>query len=102
MLLGCAAPTGMGAVFNVLKVEVGNSVAIFGTGGVGLNAVMAAAFAGAMPVIGIDPSPTRRAMAKTYGATHVIDPTGIDVLAEIKKIVPGGVDSPWRHPAFRR
>jgi S-(hydroxymethyl)glutathione dehydrogenase / alcohol dehydrogenase len=92
VLLGCAAPTGMGAVFNVLKVEVGNSVAIFGTGGVGLNAVMAAAFAGAMPVIGIDPSPTRCALAKTYGATHVIDPTGIDVLAEIRKIVPGGVD----------
>jgi len=92
VLLGCAAPTGMGAVFNVLKVEVGQSVAIFGTGGVGLNAVMAAAFAGAMPVIGVDPSPTRRAMAKTYGATHVIDPTGVDVLAEIRKIVPGGVD----------
>lgn len=92
VLLGCAAPTGMGAVFNVLKVQAGDSVAVFGTGGIGINAVMAAAFAGAGPIIGIDPSPTRRAFAKTYGATHVIDPAEGDVLAQIKAIVPAGVD----------
>jgi S-(hydroxymethyl)glutathione dehydrogenase/alcohol dehydrogenase len=91
VLLGCAAPTGMGAVYNVLKVQPGDAVAVFGTGGIGLNALMAAALAGAMPVIGIDPNPTRRALAKTYGATHVIDAAS-DVLAEIKKIVPQGVD----------
>jgi len=91
VLLGCAAPTGMGAVYNVLKVQPGDAVAVFGTGGIGLNALMAAALAGAMPVIGIDPNPTRRALAKIYGATHVIDAAG-DVLAEIKKIVPQGVD----------
>jgi len=90
VLLGCAAPTGMGAVYNVLKVQPGDAVAVFGTGGIGLNALMAAALAGAMPVIGIDPNPTRRALAKIYGATHVIDAAG-DVLAEIKKIVPQGV-----------
>jgi len=92
VLLGCAAPTGMGAIFNVLKAQAGESIAVFGTGGIGLNAVMAAALAGAMPVIAIDPSPTRRALAKIYGATHVIDPTGVDVIAEIKKVVPQGVD----------
>ncbi|WP_315738902.1 MULTISPECIES: zinc-binding dehydrogenase [unclassified Bradyrhizobium] len=91
VLLGCAAPTGMGAVYNVLKVQPGDAVAVFGTGGIGLNALMAAALAGAMPVIGIDPNPTRRALAHIYGATHVIDAGG-DVLAEIKKIVPQGVD----------
>jgi S-(hydroxymethyl)glutathione dehydrogenase/alcohol dehydrogenase len=91
VLLGCAAPTGMGAVYNVLKVQPGDAVAVFGTGGIGLNALMAASLAGAMPVIGIDPNPTRRALAKLYGATHVIDAAG-DVLAEIKKIVPQGVD----------
>jgi S-(hydroxymethyl)glutathione dehydrogenase / alcohol dehydrogenase len=92
VLLGCAAPTGMGAVYNVLKVQPGDSVAVFGTGGIGLNALMAAALAGAMPVIGVDPNPTRRALAKLYGATHVIDPAAGDVVAEIKKIVPQGVD----------
>ncbi|MGJ4897728.1 zinc-binding dehydrogenase [Bradyrhizobium oligotrophicum] len=91
VLLGCAAPTGMGAVYNVLKVQPGDAVAVFGTGGIGLNALMAASLAGAMPVIGIDPNPTRRALAQIYGATHVIDAAG-DVLAEIKKIVPQGVD----------
>jgi S-(hydroxymethyl)glutathione dehydrogenase / alcohol dehydrogenase len=92
VLLGCAAPTGMGAVFNVLNVKAGDSVAIFGTGGIGLNACMAAAFSGGSPVIGIDPSAARRDLAKRYGATHVIDPTNADVLAEIRKIMPGGVD----------
>jgi S-(hydroxymethyl)glutathione dehydrogenase/alcohol dehydrogenase len=92
VLLGCAAPTGMGAVDNVLKVDAGNAVAVFGTGGIGLNALMAAALAGAMPVIGIDPNPARRALAKVFGATHVIDPSAGDVLAEIRKIVPHGVD----------
>lgn len=92
VLLGCAAPTGMGAIFNVLQARPGDAVAVFGTGGIGLNAVMAAALAGAMPLIGIDPNPTRRALATTFGATHVIDPAIGDVLAEIRKIVPQGVD----------
>jgi S-(hydroxymethyl)glutathione dehydrogenase / alcohol dehydrogenase len=92
VLLGCAAPTGMGAVMNVLGARAGDSVAIFGTGGVGLNACMAAAFAGAVPVIGIDISPARRELAKRYGCTHVIDPAAGDVLAQVRAIVPGGVD----------
>jgi S-(hydroxymethyl)glutathione dehydrogenase / alcohol dehydrogenase len=92
VLLGCAAPTGMGAVYNVLKLRPGDAIAVFGTGGIGLNALMAAALGGAMPVIGVDPNPTRRALAKTYGATHVIDPTATDPAAEIRKIVPAGVD----------
>ena len=92
VLIGCAAPTGMGAVYNVLRMSPGDSVAIFGTGGVGVNACLAAALGGGSPVIAVDPNPTRRALAKTFGATHVIDPTDTDVVAEIRKIVPGGVD----------
>ena len=70
---------------NMLKVQPGDAIAVFGTGGIGLNALMAASLAGAMPVIGIDPNPTRRAFAKLYGATHVIDPSEADVLAEIQR-----------------
>jgi S-(hydroxymethyl)glutathione dehydrogenase/alcohol dehydrogenase len=92
VLLGCAAPTGMGAVFNVTQARPGESVAVFGTGGIGLNACMAASFAGAMPIIAVDPNATRRQLAKACGATHAIDPAAADVLAEIRKIVPGGVD----------
>jgi S-(hydroxymethyl)glutathione dehydrogenase/alcohol dehydrogenase len=92
VLLGCAAPTGMGAVFNVTQVKAGESVAVFGTGGIGLSACLGAAFSGAMPIIGIDPNKGRRALAMMYGATQMIDPTGVDIIAEIKKFVPGGVD----------
>ncbi|MGO9771880.1 MAG: zinc-binding dehydrogenase, partial [Roseiarcus sp.] len=91
-MLGCAAPTGMGAVINVLKVRPGDSIAIFGTGGVGLNAVMAAAFSGATTIVGVDPSPLRRSLAKLYGATHVVDPAEGDPLEQIRAIVPHGVD----------
>jgi len=92
ILLGCAAPTGMGAVFNVLNARPGDSVAIFGTGGIGLNAAMAAAFAGGIPVIGVDPNPDRRKLAMVFGCTHTIDPSAGDVVEAIKEIVPGGVD----------
>jgi S-(hydroxymethyl)glutathione dehydrogenase / alcohol dehydrogenase len=92
VLLGCAAPTGMGAVLNVLQARAGDSIAVFGTGGIGISAVMAAAFTGATPIIGVDPSPTRRALAKLYGATHTIDPGEGDPVAAIRAIVPGGVD----------
>lgn len=92
VLLGCAAPTGMGAIFNVLHLRAGQSLAVFGTGGIGLNACMAAAFAGAAVVIGVDPIPVRREIAKRCGVTHVIDPAGGGVLAEIKELVPHGVD----------
>jgi S-(hydroxymethyl)glutathione dehydrogenase/alcohol dehydrogenase len=92
VLLGCAAPTGMGAVYNVLKAQPGDAIAVFGAGGVGLHAIMAAALVGAMPVIAIDPNPTRRALAPLYGASHVIDPASADVLTEIRKIAPQGVD----------
>lgn len=92
VLLGCPAPTGMGAVLNVGQVGIGSTVAIFGTGGVGLNACMAASYAGAGPVIGVDPAPGRRALAERFGCTHTVDPTAGDVIEQIKEIVPGGVD----------
>jgi len=93
VLLGCAAPTGMGSVVNVLRAQPGESVVVFGTGGIGLNAVMAAAMAGAVPVIGVDPNANRRALAQAYGATHVIDPGAGDPVAEIRKLLPGGADA---------
>jgi S-(hydroxymethyl)glutathione dehydrogenase/alcohol dehydrogenase len=92
-LLGCAAPTGMGSVINVLRVQPGESVVVFGTGGIGLNAVMAAAMAGAVPVIGVDPNPQRRELAKAFGATHIIDPAEGDPVAAIRAILPQGADA---------
>lgn len=92
VLLGCAAPTGMGAVINVLQAAKGQAVAVFGTGGIGLNACMAAAFVGASPVIGIDPVEARRTLALANGATHAIDPAQGGVIEQIRAIVANGVD----------
>ncbi len=92
VLLGCAAPTGMGAIFNVLKAGPGQSVAVLGAGGVGLHACMAASAAGAARVIAVDPNSERRALALAFGATEVIDPTDLDAVAAIRGLVPGGVD----------
>ncbi len=92
VLLGCAAPTGMGAVLNVLQLRDGQSVAVAGAGGVGLHACMAARAAGAARVIAIDPNPDRRALALAFGATEAVDPSGEDLVAKIREIAPGGVD----------
>lgn len=89
--LGCGMQTGAGTVFNSLKVAAGASIAIFGTGAVGLAAVMAARIAGASPIIGVDIVPKRLGLARDLGATHVIDNRRTDVAARIRKIA-GGVD----------
>lgn len=91
-LLGCAIPTGMGTVFNSAQVRPGQSVAVFGTGGVGLCAVAAAAVSGATPVIAIDVNADKLAVAQTQGATHSINPNTTEVVAEIQRLCPGGVD----------
>ena len=68
-LVGCAATTGVGAVFNTAQVTEGSTVAIFGAGGVGLCMVMAAGLAGAGEIIVIDQRPEKLAMAESFGAT---------------------------------
>jgi S-(hydroxymethyl)glutathione dehydrogenase/alcohol dehydrogenase len=92
VLLGCAAPTGMGAVLNVLNVKAGNSVVVYGTGGIGLNAIMASALVGGTPVIGVDLNAARRDLARAFGATHVIDPAAGETPAQIRAIAPQGID----------
>ncbi|MET0245526.1 MAG: zinc-binding dehydrogenase [Sphingomonas sp.] len=72
-LFGCAVLTGAGAVMNSASVRPGESVLIYGLGGVGLSALMAAIACGAAPVVAVDPSPAKRAIAERLGA-HAIDP----------------------------
>lgn len=90
--LGCGIQTGAGTVMNSLKVRKGQSIAIFGTGAVGLAAVMAARIAGASPIIGIDINPTRLKLALELGATHVINNRREDVLSRVADIARKGVD----------
>src|SRR5919206_500141 len=89
--LGCGLQTGAGTVMNSLAVKAGSSVAIFGTGAVGLAAVMAARIVGADPIIAVDIRPKRLKFAEEVGATHCIENRSIDLATSIRRIT-GGVD----------
>lgn len=89
--LGCGLQTGAGTILNSLRVRRGSSVAVFGTGAVGLAAVMAARIAGAGTIIGVDLKRNRLRLARELGATHAI-PSGPRLADAIRKIAPGGVD----------
>ena len=90
--LGCGLQTGAGTVMNSLKVPKGKSIAIFGTGAVGLAAVMAARIVGADPIIGVDMKPMRLKLALELGATHVIDNRRDDIASRITSITGSGVE----------
>ena len=92
-LVGCAVTTGVGAVFNTARVEPGSSVAVFGCGGVGLNAIQGAAIAGAERILAIDTMQSKLEMAKKFGATDtLLSMPGEDPTKDIKKLTGGGPD----------
>lgn len=91
-LVGCGVTTGVAAVFNDARVAPGDRVAVFGCGGVGLNAVQAAALSGAETVIGVDLLPSKLELAEQFGATHLVDASRSDPAAEVRRIARGGVD----------
>ncbi len=87
-LLGCALPTGLGAVLNTAQPKPGQSLAVFGCGGVGLSAVLGAKLSGCAPLIAIDLFASKLKTAKTFGATHTIDASKENVLEALAKIGP--------------
>jgi S-(hydroxymethyl)glutathione dehydrogenase/alcohol dehydrogenase len=91
-MLGCAVPTGVGAVFNTAQPRPGQSMAVFGTGGIGLCAVAGAAIAGCTPIIAVDIRQDKVRLAKQMGATHCVCAAGVDPLEQVTRISPGGVD----------
>jgi aryl-alcohol dehydrogenase len=84
--LACGISTGAGAVFNALKPGLGSTLVVYGTGAVGLAAIMAAKNTGASKIIGVDLHDSRLKLAKKYGATHVINASKQDPVEEVKKI----------------
>ncbi len=90
--LGCGLQTGAGTVINTLAVRPGTSIAVFGTGAVGLAAVMAAKIVGASPIIGVDIKPMRLGLALELGATDVINSSEADVADAVSRITGKGVD----------
>lgn len=89
---GCGVQTGAGAVLNSLRVPAGASIAVFGTGTVGLAAVMAANIAGATTIIGVDTRAGRLELARELGATHTILAGSEDVRESLMRITGVGVD----------
>jgi len=93
-LLGCGVTTGMGAVMNTAKVQPGDTVAIFGLGGIGLSAVIGATMAKASRIIAIDLNDRKFELAKELGATDCINPNDYDkpIQDVIVELTDGGVD----------
>ena len=93
-LLGCGVTTGMGAVMNTAKVKEGDTVAIFGLGGIGLSAIIGAKMAKAGRIIGIDINTSKYDLARKLGATDLINPKDFDkpIQDVIVEMTDGGVD----------
>jgi S-(hydroxymethyl)glutathione dehydrogenase / alcohol dehydrogenase len=93
-LLGCGVTTGLGAVKNTAKVQPGDSVAVFGLGGIGLAVVHGAQLAGAGRIIAVDTNPTKFELARTFGATDCVNPKDFDkpVQQVIVEMTGWGVD----------
>jgi S-(hydroxymethyl)glutathione dehydrogenase/alcohol dehydrogenase len=91
-LIGCSVMTGIGAVTRTAKVPVGASVAVFGCGGIGLNAVQGAVLSSAYPIIAVDIADNKLGYAEAMGATHRVRADSADVPAQIRQITGDGVD----------
>jgi aryl-alcohol dehydrogenase len=89
--LGCGINTGAGAVLNVFHIQPGESLAVFGSGAVGMSAIMAAKASGATTIIAIDLVQSRLDLALELGATHAFDGSAPDLIESIQKASGGGV-----------
>ena len=91
-IIGCAVMTGAGAIINTLRVRPGQSVAVFGAGGIGLCAVAAAAIVDAYPIVVVDVVGEKLTFARRFGATHTVDARNVDAVKAIQDLSGGGVD----------
>jgi S-(hydroxymethyl)glutathione dehydrogenase / alcohol dehydrogenase len=91
-ILGCAVVTGLGAVFNVAQVRAGETVAVIGCGGVGLNVIQGARIAGARRIVAVDVSAEKLERAGRLGATDLVDASDGDPVSAVRALTGGGVD----------
>jgi len=91
-IVGCAVLTGAGAVMNTAKVRPGDSVAVFGVGGVGLSAIRAASILEAYPIIAVDLADDKLEFAKEFGATHGVNASQVNPVEAILELTGGGTD----------
>ena len=91
--IGCGVTTGVGAVVNPAKVEVGATVIVFGLGGIGLNVIQGAKLAGAARIVGVDINPDREAWGRQFGMTDFVNPKDVgDVVQHLVALTDGGGD----------
>jgi S-(hydroxymethyl)glutathione dehydrogenase/alcohol dehydrogenase len=89
-VVGCGVLTGVGSVVNRARVQPGETAAVFGIGGIGLNVLQGLRLTGASHIIAVDLLPSREEKAREFGATDFIDASGGDTAQRIKDIVSGG------------
>lgn len=96
-LVGCGVVTGVGAVINRAKVQRGQTAVVFGVGGVGLNVIQALRIVGSPTIIAVDINAEKADLATQFGATHFIDGTADDVVAQVAAICPASpqADRGW-------
>lgn len=90
-LIGCGVTTGVGSVFHTAAVEPGSTVAVIGCGGVGLSCINGAELAGAGRIIAVDTMENKLDMAKTFGATDVVNASEVNAIGEVRELTGGGV-----------
>lgn len=86
--------TGVGAVVNTAKVQVGDTVIVFGLGGIGLNVMQGARLAGAGMIVGVDINPAKEDWGRRFGMTHFVNPKEIDdsIVGHLVALTDGGAD----------
>ena len=92
--IGCGVTTGIGAVMNTAKVEIGSRAIVFGLGGIGLNVIQGLKLAGADQIVGVDLNSGKQSMAEKFGMTDFVNPSDVndDLVAHLVKITNGGAD----------
>lgn len=88
-LLGCGVLTGVGAALNTADIRAGDTVAVLGCGGVGLNVIQGARIQGASQIIAVDMNPTKLALAESFGATDTVDASASNAVNEVTKLTGG-------------
>ena len=92
--IGCGVTTGIGAVINTAKVEIGSNVVVFGLGGIGLNVIQGARLAGANMIVGVDVNDSKEEWGRKFGMTHFVNPSKVDgdLVAHLVELTGGGAD----------
>ena len=92
-LIGCGVLTGVGAVLNRARVRAGETVAVWGVGGIGLNVIQGAKMVGADKIVGVDINDSKEDWGRRFGMTHFVNPTKVsDIVQHLVGLTDGGAD----------